>query len=320
MTESVLASLAQPTTEADNASPEPAATEVTGAEHAGTPAAPAGDGSRNDEVSAGAPGNGDRSDNRNPDGAEKPDKTGDKLVPLAALHESREKIRALTSQIEELRKQPQLSEEDRQLLADLKAQREAAKQPKDPDFLEDPKGYIDAQAKKTQAALKELKEGEAKRNEAEQQQQQAQQVIAATLAKESEFSKTTADYPDALNHLRNVRGQQLRMLFPQATDEQIRAQIGREELSAAAQILQAGGNPAEFAYKYAQTYGYAPKAKPAVNGIAAAAAAAVGAAPDKDAVRTLGGGGGAEPTGDENADPIPEFSAALKERFTRKRK
>lgn len=243
----------------------------------------------------------------------------DKLVPLAALHESREKIRALTSQIEELKKQPQLSDEDRETLKELKAQRAAAKEPKPPDFLEDPKGYIDAQAKQTQDALKQLKEGEAKRTEAEQQQQQVQQIVTTTLAKESEFVKTTPDYGDALNHLRNVRGQQLKMLYPQATDQQIQQQIGREELTAAAQILQVGGNPAEFAYNYAKTMGYAPKAQPATNGIAAAAAAATDQKPDKDAVRTLGGGGGADKE-PENADPMPEFTAALRERFTRRRK
>lgn len=244
-----------------------------------------------------------------------------KLVPLAALHESREKIRALTAQIEELKKQPQLSEEERELLKDLKAQKKAASEPKPPDFLEDPKGYIDAGRKETQDALKELRDADKQRKEAEQQQQQVQQIVTATLAKESEFVKTTADYPDALNHLRNVRGQQLKMLFPQATDQQIQQQIGREELTAAAQILQAGGNPAEFAYNYAKTMGYVKKAAPAAqaNGIAAAAAAVTETKPDKDAVRTLGGGGGAEAEA-ESADPMPELTAAMRERFTRRRK
>ncbi len=73
----------------------------------------------------------------------------DKLVPLAALHESREQVKQLRAKIAELEALPRLTEAQQKLLDKLNAQDQAASAPKDPDFLEDPKGYIDSQAKKT---------------------------------------------------------------------------------------------------------------------------------------------------------------------------
>jgi hypothetical protein len=317
--ETVLSSLEQPANEADNAGSESGAVADHGSSDAGASATASGDGGGDAGLSGGTSGKGAGGDNRHPDGAEK-----DKLVPLAALHESREKIRSLTAQIDELKKQPQLSEEERELLKELKTQRAAAKAPKVPEFVEDPKGYIDAQTKAAseaaQAALAKLSDAETKRTEAENAQKQYETLISAVTQHENAFVQATPDYREALQHVRNIRTSQIRLLYPQATDAQISHQISREELNAAHQIIQGGGNPADFAYNYAKTLGYVPK-KPAANGngMASAAAAATGDKPDKDAVRTLGGGGGAEPD-DAPADVMPEFTAALKERFTRKRK
>jgi len=201
----------------------------------------------------------------------------------------------------------------------LKAQRAAAQKPKAPEFIEDPKGYIDAKEQEVREALKELRETNAKRAEADQQQQQLQTLYTSIASHEQAFASANPDYQDAINHVRAVRANQLKMMFPDATDAQIQQQIGREELGGAHQVLQRGGNPAEFAYNYAKTLGYAKKAAPAAANGAAAAAQPQAPKPDKDAVRTLGGGGSAEEEGAPE-DSMPEFTAALKERFTRKRK
>ena len=241
----------------------------------------------------------------------------EKLVPLAALHEQRELVKTLKTQIATLESQPKLSAEDAELLKDLRAQKKAAQEPKDPDFLEDPKGYVDAQAKKTAEALKKLDEATTKQTQQQEQQQQLNQILTGVQQHEQSFLKTTPDYHAAIDHIRSVRGSQLQMLYPQATPEQITRQITTEELSAAAQILRSGGNPAEFAYNYAKTMGYQPKAptpdpNATVNGAVK---------PDKDAVRSMGGGGGSEATGEDDSNAMPEFASALAERFgVRKRK
>src|SRR5690242_11645136 len=76
------------------------------------------------------------------------------LVPLAALHEARQEARQLKQQIAALEAQPKLTAEDAELLRNLRAQRS---QEVDPDFLQDPKGYVDT---KLSRALKKLEEAQ----------------------------------------------------------------------------------------------------------------------------------------------------------------
>jgi len=239
----------------------------------------------------------------------------DKLVPIAALHESRETIKALKTQIAALESQPKLSAEDAELLKDLRAQKKAAQEPKDPDFLEDPKGYVDANVKKTAEQVKTLREENERIAQERQQQQQVNQILSGVQQHEQTFLKTTPDYHQAIDHIRTVRASQLQMLYPQATPQQIQQQIANEEIGAAAQVLRAGGNPAEFAYNYAKTVGYQPKAATqnadGTNGEAK---------PDKDAVRSMGGGGGATKDDQDEGNAMPELAQALAERFGVKRK
>lgn len=225
-------------------------------------------------------------------------------------------MKALKTQIAALEAQPKLSAEDADLLKDLRIQKQAALAPKDPEFLEDPKGYVDAKARQTADAVKKLNENNEQTRQTQERQQQLNQVLTGVQQHEQTFLKTTPDYHAAIDHIRAVRGSQLQMLYPQATPEQIVRQITTEEIGAAAQILQAGGNPADFAYKYAKTMGYQPKA-PAVDPDASANGAVK---PDKDALRSMGGGGGAQKGDEDDSNLMPELGQALAERFGVKRK
>lgn len=240
----------------------------------------------------------------------------DKLVPLSALHEARAELKALRTKIAELEAKPSLTPQQQAQLDKLNAQETAATE-KIPDFLEDPKGYVDATAKKTNEALQKLNEFTESQKQQQQQQQQLNQILIGVGQHEQAFLKTTPDYHAAIDHIRSVRGSQLKMLYPGATAEQIAQQITTEEVAAAAQVLRAGGNPAEFAYNYAKTMGYAPKApNPAPT------QALNNAAPDKDAVRTLGNGGGADKPDEPEDDELNSaLKSALADRFgVRKRK
>lgn len=240
----------------------------------------------------------------------------DKLVPLAALHEARNEVKDLRAKIATLEALPRLTEAQQKALDRLNAT-EAAIEAKDPDFLEDPKGYVDANLKKSQEALKKLNEANEQRDAQTRAQQEVTQLVTNVGAKEQEFLKTTPDYYDAVTHIRTVRASQLQMLYPQATPEQITRQITVEEIGAARQLLQQGGDPAHFAYNYAKTMGYVPKVQAAAAGNGTAAATKT----DKDAVRSMGGGGGADSTDNSEDDgAIPEFAAALAERFSRGKK
>jgi hypothetical protein len=240
------------------------------------------------------------------------------VVPHAALHEVRLQNKALHAKIAELEAIPRLTTEQQKLLDRLTAQ-EQANAPKDPDFLEDPKGYVDSKLTKAEAALKKLDDSDKERQQRDNAQQELSTLLSTVSTREQEFVKTTPDYYDAVTHIRQVRGAQLQMIYPQATAEQISRQITSEEVSAARQLLQNGGNPVEFAYNYAKTLGYAPKAPAgaAANGAPAKETPKV----DKDAVRSMGGGGAASTDNDDAGDEMPEFSSALAERFgVRKRK
>ncbi len=222
----------------------------------------------------------------------------------------------MTTQIDELRAQPKLTAEDADLLKSLKEQRQAEKAPKDPEFLEDPKGYVDAKQAKLDAALKRLDDAQTETRTRTQQQEQMQALVGAVQAHEQKFVTEKPDYNEALTHVRTVRTSQLRLLHPQATDAQIAQAVGNEELQAAHQILTAGGNPADFAYRYAQTLGYQPKQATQTQQTEPVEQKA-----DKNAVRTLGGGGGSRAEDDDGGDAMPEFTQALAERFgVKKRK
>lgn len=233
------------------------------------------------------------------------------------MHEARTELRTLRAKIAELESKPSLTSAQQAQLDRLSAAETAATN-KEPDFLEDPKGYVDARMGKTAEELKAVKEENAKFTQAQQHQQQVQQLLSNVQQHEQSFLQATPDYHQAVDHIRTVRASQLQMLYPQATPQQIQQQISNEEIGAAAQVLRGGGNPAEFAYNYAKTMGYQPKAPtpdPKANGAAK---------PDKDAVRSMGGGGGGAEAGD-NTPADDELGGALQtalaERFgVRKRK
>lgn len=217
----------------------------------------------------------------------------------------------MRAKIAELEAKPSLTAQQQAQLDRLNAQEAAATKPKTPDFLEDPKGYVDAVKKQTDDALQEVKQENQKLTQAQQQQAALNQILTGVAHHEQSFLKTTPDYHEAVNHVRGVRTSQLQMLYPQATAEQIQQQIAREEVGAAAQVLQGGGNPADFIYRYAKSVGYAPKQAVAANG-----AANAGIATDKDAVRTLGNGGGADKAEETTDDELGSaMKSALAERF-----
>lgn len=241
------------------------------------------------------------------DPAKPSDKT-EKVVPLRALQEEREAAKELKRQIAELQAQPKLSEEDRQLLAELKAAKAAQSAPKEVDFMDDPKGYVDA---KVQAALDQLKAIDTKAETTSSQVVQRQQydaLINAISASETAFVAENPDYYDALNHVRAVRANQIRLMDPSVDDAHIQKLIAQEELVAAHQLIQKGADPCKFAMEYAKTIGYAKKEAPKAETKQEA---------DKSAVRTMGSGGADAPDAMDEDDPNAEF-LAVKAAFRRR--
>lgn len=246
------------------------------------------------------------------------------LVQQAALAEAQSELKKLQGKISELESRPTLSKEQQAALDKLRETEQATKEA-EPDFLADPKGYVDAKVK---AALDKL-EGSEKQTKEEAEKIKAQQALSnlltATARAEASFTETTPDYQKALTHVRDVRKQQLKMLYPDATDQQVGQQLAQEEIAIAHQALSRNQNPAEFIYNLSKTYGYkvpekekpvdqqaqqqTQQAKP--NGQAKKPT-------DKDAARSMGSGGGELPDNEDSGPNTPELAAALAERFKKR--
>lgn len=189
-----------------------------------------------------------------------------------------------------------------------------------PEWVEDPKAYVDA---KVQGAISQL---EATKNLTEQQQAELGELRLAQAVREAEVevSARAPDWQDALTHLRTMRYQELKLGFPDATDQQILQTIGHEERQVAAHQLQAGKNPYDYAYSLAKLRGYTPRATTATP---APAGSAPRALPQVEAPRTLSpdttlntmsGSAPGEPEDDPD-DDVGLLEAARRERFPRMR-
>lgn len=180
--------------------------------------------------------------------AKEPAKQEPKTIPLAAHLEER---KALKAELDAMKRE-------------LEALKNPPKPPApEPDYTQDPKGYTDHRVK---AALEQL-EGTNQRIESLQQtaQQAAQQTEQLQFtrhleAAEAAFVKENPDYYDALSHVRQIRAQQLKLLAPDITEEQIARQIGQEEIQLAMQLAGTNRNPVAMVYQLAQAYGYQKKA------------------------------------------------------------
>lgn len=226
-----------------------------------------------------------------------------KVIPLAAHLEERSRWKTELATLQER-------------LAKLET---PAKPPApEPDFIEDPKGYVDAKTAKALDALKAVEQ----KLEPVQQATEQQQFLATVARVESEFVGHTPDYYEALAHVRQVRIAQLAELYPQATQEQIGQQIVAEEVQVARSLMAQGRNPSETLYRLAKTYGYAPKAATPATPVAPAPLPKVPQAPVADPAATLGSSGAAADTVEddgladaESAEDV--LTIALRERFKR---
>lgn len=187
---------------------------------------------------------------------EKPKET----VPLAKYLEEKNSLK------KQLEDNNLTLQQYRKELEELKARLPNPEEPKAPDFVEDPKAYIDHQKAEVLNAIAEAnKKAEAEGKKAQetaaqaQQQVQLQQLIGSLQTAEAQFVKETPDYYDALQHVRNVRVFQLKEFNPEITEAEIAQVIRSEELGLAAQLMQAGRNPSQVVYKLAQQYGYQKK-------------------------------------------------------------
>jgi hypothetical protein len=224
-----------------------------------------------------------------------------RVIPLAAHLEERNRWKQ------------QVEERDRQLAAINERIAKLEPVVPVPDFIEDPKAYVDAKAQQTTQELEALKAQAAQLT----QETQFGRFVQEIGTQEADFATKNPDYYEALDHVRGIRTQQLTYLYPAATPEQITQELRREEIMLAANLMQLGKSPAEGFYQTAKiTFGYKGKAAPAA---ALPVVPAVPKAPVGDPGNTLGSSGGAPADevgvaemGEDDLGPLHE---AIRERF-----
>lgn len=254
-----------------------------------------------------------------------------RFVPHGAFHAEREANKQLRARLAELeqRQTPRLTPEE--LLAIQRQMQPVAPQPAAaqptpppeppvPDFMADPKGYIDAMAQRNAKQLEAIRAENAKLTTQQEDFARQNQIRTTAQYAEMSFVKQTPDYYAALEYGRSARLAQLRLIYPQAPEIGLRQAIAGEELQLAAHAIQTGRNPAEIAYGYVRSLGYQPP-----TGAPAAQNPQVSQQPTPAmlAAQTLGASSAADPAAsaaNEPEDPNSEVHAALAEIFGVKRK
>ena len=236
-----------------------------------------------------------------------------KTVPLAALHEERERRKELQRQIEDVNRR---ADERFNLIAQKLA---AAAPQADPVKREipDPEKDTVGALRMTTEEVKVLSDFKRQIETQAVQNQAIQTLFAHASRLETDFEKDNPDFQAASAYLRDSRARELAAFGVDAY--RIQQQIGFEKLQLAQTALQHGRNPAEVIYALAKMRGYAPVQ---AGSKAAAAAAADGEAAKlariargQEAGASLGAASGAAPgkTGIEAllAMSDAEFSTAL---------
>lgn len=178
-----------------------------------------------------------------------------KTVPLSALHEARQKNKALLEQIQASER----AAKERFDAMEAKLNQLVNPPPEIPSFEDNPAAYLKAKVEMTEAQQAEIYRVAKEQQARTQQEQQIAQITHALTEKmteaEAEFVQQTPDYLDAMKHLRKVVDSTLEINGE--TNPAKRAEISRQQsLLLVENALRAGQNPAEVAYKFAKAYGW----------------------------------------------------------------
>jgi hypothetical protein len=179
-----------------------------------------------------------------------------KTVPLAALHEERERRKELQRQIEDVnrRADERFNLIAQKLAASTPAPGGGAEGKREmPDPEKDAVGAIRMTAEEVKV-LSDFK----RQVETQAVQSQAIQAVFAHAARlESEFEARAPDFKSASAFLRDARAQELSALG--VDPYRVQQVLGLEKLQLAQAALQQGRNPAEVIYALAKMRGYGPK-------------------------------------------------------------
>ncbi len=181
----------------------------------------------------------------------------DRKVPLAALHEARAEIKELRKQFQDANIKLSAVE---QLKQDIIALRESRRElpPVIPNFDEDPLGNLSHRVIEQERKISSYDTDTKQRNQALEAQRQHNNLVNNVAYQEQEFQKTSPDYLDAVQYMREFRKNELAM-FGITDPHQITEEIRKNTIALASFAVSQNKNPAEIMYTLAKQYGYKSK-------------------------------------------------------------
>lgn len=127
-----------------------------------------------------------------------------------------------------------------------------------PDPEDDPIAALKAMKQQAEIQEQQRREYAQRQAQAQQIEEQVQRLARDVTEIEQDFARSQPDYYEAVNHLVDVRTQQLQS-FGITNPNQVRQQIKGEIAQLSDNALRSGANPAEAAYQMAKQMGYAQK-------------------------------------------------------------
>ena len=236
---------------------------------------------------------------------------GGQTVPLAVLLDER---KGFQSRIDQLSEKAAKADAFMDRMEDINRRKaEEAAKPEEPEYLDDPKGYIDHKTGEAKQAATESKENITQLREMSEAQAQIQQTVNRLQSYDTEFIKAgNEDLYDAIEHVRSVNVQNgLDMGLNQQQAEQ---EAAKAMFMTQAQVLNRNKNPSEYIYNLAKRWGYskavAEPAKPTEDADDIIAAGQV--------AQSMGGG--AAPGEDQHDEELDdeEFTEIFTEMFGQK--
>lgn len=225
-----------------------------------------------------------------------------KTVPLAALHEERQRRREQAERLRALEEQTRVGNERLQQLAAMVTQRQ---QPQIPEFEQDPATNMNARL----AQIEQMAQQQVRAQQEQAQRQAAMNHLQAELsAQEQEYRQVNPDYDNAVKYLGEV---EVRSLMALGYSQQAASQMVQNQFGAMAwELRRQGQDVPSRVYEFAKARGYAQA--PAVSPQDKISTAQKGV----QASRTLGSGGQVKSNLDLAAlasMPADEFDALTKD-------
>ena len=194
--------------------------------------------------------------------AEKPvEQEKEKFVPHQALHEERQRRKELQRETDQLKQNQAVLNDRFQQLWQVVQPQQQAPQFRDPKTDTDP---MEALAHNQAILAQQAQEAAQHRQQNEQRnqiQEHARRLTGWASAKAQEYAQENPDFPEAYNHIRMVRANELMALG--LSGEELLHRLRGEELSVFYEAHQKGKNPAEIAFNMAKAAGWQPKKKEA---------------------------------------------------------